>query len=1493
MIEQLRHVLDAMGYELGGPELLDVLWLARAMNSGAPADAASSPTTPPRHAGARPKAPSADMPPPATSPADPLSRERRAQGPSTPAEDADHRHRLFTAYGTQSSAGGIGARPIRAPAPRALPGMHGLAQALRPLRRHRDHRHRTVADIEATVRLTAESGVLDVIDRPEQELRHTAVLLVDDSASMRVWQPLVRDLRQLLERAGVFRAVDVHRFDLRGGRRPGTAPRTESPIVFVLTDGVDEAWRGTMAARILKAWKRSGPLVVLPPLPRRLWRGTAFAAQPYLLAAKRPFAPDGELGVFDPLDGGRVERSADTVPVPVVALSPTSLGTWARLLTHPGAPQLVDTVLVGTLGKTEAPSVTEGTTADPPSAGQLLERFRASFSPEAYRLAVRLSAIRPLSTPVIQLVRIATHPTTSSGVVSEVLLGELLEPLDDREPTGRRVNAVVGGRSGDLLYDFKPGVRDLLASGLSTEQSIEVVESVGQALEPYLGRTPDFAALLADPEGSVRLSPETTAFAVLVSPVLDRLYGVPGTEARTRPGLVDVEVEIEDQDDDQAETVHEDAGTPLATAVILTALPFEYAAVRAHLTEIETRVHPRYGSRAEVGRLFGTRWRVALVETGETTNAVAVLTERTVSWFAPEAVLFVGVAGGLKEDVDTGDVVVATKAYTFRGRRTPKDFAVRPETWYAPGSLEQTARHALQGHSHVHFKPIAAGDVSTAESASALTRHVRQYFADAVAIEVEGTDVTSAAYLAGNAGALIIRGISDNADAGKRGAGIADSQQLAASQAAAAAVTVLRELTPGAIPAIRPDAPHTHGPVPVVAGLPSRPHGFMGRSDELGRLLPHLEPAPNGTDGLPVLIFAVTGMGGIGKTALAIEAAHQACSQGWFPGGALFVDLRGYDDNPVTADQAVLALLDALGVRGPDLPPSTARQYDTYRQLLAERQDRMLLILDNASDPAQYLPLLPGTDRHRVLITSRDRPDALPVRLIDLETLPPDDSAALITRALHDADERDDRPGLEPNALRELTSLCGQLPLALQIAAAMLRRRRHRPIASLVEEFRQAGDATASLLDSGVRGVDQYGRSLSLRPVLETSYRRLPPDQARLLRLLSLAPGADTSTEAVTALADLDMDTALSLLEDLAGASLVTPVSPGATGMRWRLHDLVRAFGVGVVAGDAELVEEGEAARGRVLEFYCRWADAADDRLRWLPGMAEPERFADRGQALEWLDGERAGLVAAVQWAGEERYADAAVRLASCLAVYLEWRRYFDDWIAVSLTARDAARLAGDHGAEARAWSDLGKALHEAGRVEEAVDALTRARELHQAVGDRHSEGVAWSYLGGALHELGRVTEAVDALTRARQLHQTVGDHHSEGIAWNNLGNALRTAGRVEEAVDALTRARELHQTVGDHHSEGIAWNNLGNALRTAGRAGEAIEAFGKSLEIMREFEDWYGAGQTLENLGIAHESVGNVAQARTSYRQAADAYSRADASTEAAQSSADAERLA
>ncbi|MDV7217628.1 tetratricopeptide repeat protein [Streptomyces prunicolor] len=280
------------------------------------------------------------------------------------------------------------------------------------------------------------------------------------------------------------------------------------------------------------------------------------------------------------------------------------------------------------------------------------------------------------------------------------------------------------------------------------------------------------------------------------------------------------------------------------------------------------------------------------------------------------------------------------------------------------------------------------------------------------------------------------------------------------------------------------------------------------------------------------------------------------------------------------------------------------------------------------------------------------------------------------------------------------------------------------------------------------------------------------------------------------------------------------------------------------------LREEGEAGRERVLGFYCRWADAADDRLRWLPGRRVPERFEDRAQALAWFDGERAGLVAAVQWAREKRFADTAVRLSQCLAVYLGWRRFFDDKITVAGIAREAAHR----------------------------------------TGDRHREAIAWDHLGGALQEAGRAWEAIDALTCARDLYQEAGDHGREAGAWSNLGLALGRAGWTGDAIDAHLRARDLFQAVGDRHSEAMAWNGLGLALREEGRGGEAIEAHSKSLAIYQEFEDWYRAGTALQNLAAAHEHADRPAKARAHYLQAAAAYTRANAPTEAAgaQSAAD-----
>ncbi|MGW3117522.1 tetratricopeptide repeat protein [Streptomyces sp. NPDC001107] len=660
----------------------------------------------------------------------------------------------------------------------------------------------------------------------------------------------------------------------------------------------------------------------------------------------------------------------------------------------------------------------------------------------------------------------------------------------------------------------------------------------------------------------------------------------------------------------------------------------------------------------------------------------------------------------------------------------------------------------------------------------------------------------------------------------------------------------------------------------AMAGLPPRAGAFTGRAEETAALLSALDPATADSSESPaVLVAAVSGLGGIGKTALAVETAHLARERNWFPGGFLFLDLHGYGPEPVTADRALQALLRALGIPPEHIPATADERAALYRSTLdarARERGAVLVLADNASSPDQVRPLLPGDSRHHVIVTSRDRLPQLGARLLSLDQLTPEEAHELLERALWIADPHDTRIADDRDSAEQLARICGHLPLALQIAAALLAEDPGMPVTELVAELAESRDRLDHL-DDGERNV---------RAAFELSYRRLPPEQARLLRLLALAPGPDVSDEVVAALVGAEMPPVREL-KALARAHLV---ERGSGRGWWRVHDLVRVFGVGVVAGDVGLREEGEAARERVLWFYWRRADAADDRLKWLPGMDEPERFGDRAGALAWFDGERAGLVAAAGWAREERFAEAGVGLASCLEEYLRWRRYFDDGTAVAQAAAAAAQQAGDQVGEADALNNLGLALRQTGRAEEAIEAHTRARDLHQAAGDRHREATALNNLGLALRQTGRAEEAIEAHTRARDLYQAVGDRHREGMAWNNLGNALREAGRAEEAIEAHTRARDLYQAVGDRHREARAWNNLGLALAEEGRVEEAIEAYGKDLEICREFDDWYGEGQTLGNLARAYEEAHRPAEARAAYLQAADAFTRANAPTEAAQ---------
>ncbi|PWG11724.1 regulator [Streptomyces sp. V2] len=636
--------------------------------------------------------------------------------------------------------------------------------------------------------------------------------------------------------------------------------------------------------------------------------------------------------------------------------------------------------------------------------------------------------------------------------------------------------------------------------------------------------------------------------------------------------------------------------------------------------------------------------------------------------------------------------------------------------------------------------------------------------------------------------------------------------------------------------------------VEAVAALPGKVVGFTGRGVERERLSGALEAGD-------VLVSAVSGLGGIGKTALAVEAAHEAVGRGWFPGGVLFLDLHGYDKEPVSAERALQILLGALGVRPESVPGTLDEQAALYRSVLDTR-DAVLVLADNASSAEQVRHLLPGASRHRLLVTSRDRLPQLGARLVPLGELSAEESYELLRRALRIADPDDERAAEEEAAARQLAGLCGYLPLALQIVAALLAEDSERSIAELVEELAGLRNRLAGL-DDGVR---------SVRAAFDLSYRRLTPEQARVVRLISVAPGADVGEGVLMALADAEV-LPLEELRGLRRAHLVERV-----GKRWRMHDLVREFGAEILGEDEE-----RGARERVLEFYRRGSRAADAWLRRLPGEERPPLFSGREEAAAWLDAERPGLVAAVRRERGQEFARDGMRVALCLAEYLNWRRAFDDLCLVMEVSREEARATGQTYAEAASWYNLGMALDRSSRYEEAIDAYERARALFAEAGSRGDEAAALSSMGSALSERGRFDEALAAHTRARALHEETGDRAGEGHVWGKLGQTLTRLGRRQEAVEAHTRARDLFAGTGDRAMEGVAWSNLGITLRMLGRPQDAIAAYDKALALHDEFDDLYEIGVVLHNLAVVHEDDGALDRARDAYRRAADAFARAD----------------
>ena len=647
-------------------------------------------------------------------------------------------------------------------------------------------------------------------------------------------------------------------------------------------------------------------------------------------------------------------------------------------------------------------------------------------------------------------------------------------------------------------------------------------------------------------------------------------------------------------------------------------------------------------------------------------------------------------------------------------------------------------------------------------------------------------------------------------------------------------------------------------PMPPVGGvgcqLPMDVAGFTGRADSLTRL-DRLLTTGAGT-AATVVISAIGGTAGVGKTALAIHWAHQVRAH--FPDGQLFVNLRGYAPTPpLRPVEALAQLLRALGVGAEQVPVEVEEAAGLYRSLVTDR--RVLIVLDNARDAEQVRPLLPADPGCLVLVTSRDRLSGLVARdgarRLTLDVLSPAEADQLLARVLGQ-----EQVQAEPEATAELARVCGFLPLALRIAAANLLDQPGQPIAGYVTKLR-AGDRLAEL---AVDGDPQAAVGMAF----EASYAALDPAAQRLFWLLGLVPGPDVTAGAAATLTGATPMQAERLLEQLAGAHLLEPRGAG----RYGFHDLLRLY----ARRRAEEMDSESARRtalGRLLGWYLYTADAAarllyPEKLRLplasavLQSPPPTVGFADDTQALAWLDAERANLVAAVQHAAEYGPRPLAWLLADTLRGYFWEHRHMADWLAVAHAGLAATAGEGDRQAQAAAQRSLGLAYQSLGDYARAAAHYTDALELATQIGWVEGLAAILGGLGFASAELGQLERSAGYLAETLALHRRTGHKVGQANALGNLGHLAREMGRLEQAADHLTQALALYRDLGPRGAQASALDTLGEVDRDRGRLDAAAEHLTQALDLARELGTRYSEVSGLQALAAVHRDAGRLAPA-------------------------------
>jgi len=644
-------------------------------------------------------------------------------------------------------------------------------------------------------------------------------------------------------------------------------------------------------------------------------------------------------------------------------------------------------------------------------------------------------------------------------------------------------------------------------------------------------------------------------------------------------------------------------------------------------------------------------------------------------------------------------------------------------------------------------------------------------------------------------------------------------------------------------------------PTPVQAvprQLPRDVGGFVGRVDALSALDAAHASRATGSGSAAGSVIAVTGGGGVGKTSLVVRWAHRNARL--FPDGQLFVDLRGHSAGQPAAPTEVLAtLIRGLGTPSAEIPDGEHERAALYRSVLADR--RVLVVLDNAADPAQVRPLLPGSGACTVLITSRNGFGGLVAgegaQRHALGVLPPDEGVALLVGLLGVR-----RSSAEHAQLAELARRCGGLPLALRIAAANLLSHPGRPVGVYLDDLTADGRLDVLTVDGD--------EETAVRATFELSYDRLRPVDRAVFRLLGLHPGVDLDLAAAAALVDADPADLRRRLDSLACAHLIEETGRD----RFRMHDLLRAYAAERAAAEcAERVRRD--ALTRLFDHYVSatalaMAVVAPRENEPPPGggaVPSPEA------AREWLDAERANLVAAAVHCADHGRPAHTRRLARLLHRYLEAGAHHDEARTVHRRALDGAAGAD----RVHPLLGLGSLAWRLGHHAEALDHLTEALVTAREVGDAAGEGRALTSLGVTHELMGGYQTAVEHHEQALAIVRRGRDRFAEGVVACNLGGVYARLGRLTEAISYHELDLAICRELGDRRGEAMAMGNLGCAYQWSGDGGRALDLHRRSLAIFGDIGATDVMARAHGYVGQACEAVGLLDDALEHLRRARD----------------------